>query len=69
MLLSAVAPRNAPVAPGTPRVSTIFQSTLPNFQCDSPEASDVPSSARCTEAEARAGVSPAVSRIVVEVTP
>ena len=38
-----VAPRKAPTAPGTPRRSTSFQSTLPKRQCDVPAATVVPS--------------------------
>jgi hypothetical protein len=53
--LRNVAPTNAPSAPGTPMRPTTFQSTLPKRQCDAPEASVVPISARCTEADAAAG--------------
>jgi hypothetical protein len=66
---SAVAPRNAPIAPGTPRRSTSFQSTLPKRQCEAPATSVVPTSARWTDALAAAGLTPAMSRSEVEVTP
>ena len=33
---STVAPRNAPIAPGTPNFSTIGQSMFLNRQCDNP---------------------------------
>jgi hypothetical protein len=48
--VSTVAPRKAPIAPGTPSLSTMCQSMFLNFQCASPEASVVPTSARCTAA-------------------
>ena len=64
-----VAPAKAPTAPGMPMRSTTFQSTLPNFQCEAPEASVVPISARCTVAEAAAGLVPMASSRVVDVTP
>ncbi len=66
---STVAPANAPTAPGTAIPPTTRQSTLPNRQCATPEASDVPTSDRCTDAEATTGASPAVSSSVVDVTP
>src|SRR3712207_5906129 len=55
-------PRNA-IQPSSPR------STLPNLQCETPDASVVPTSERCTAAEAAAGAIPTVSSNVVEVTP
>jgi hypothetical protein len=64
-----VAPAKAPMAPGSPIFATTFQSTLPNFQCERPDASVVPISARCTVAEAAAGLVPMASSSVVEVTP
>ncbi len=67
--LRKVAPAKAPIAPGMPMLRTTCQLTLPNRQCAAPEASVVPISARCTEAEATAGAYPAVSSRVVEVTP
>jgi hypothetical protein len=45
------------------------QSTLPNLQCETPDASVVPTSERCTAAEAAAGAIPTVSSNVVDVTP
>ena len=64
-----VAPAKAPSAPGRARVRTIRQSTLPSLWWEMPEASVVPISAKCTEAEAAAGAMPAATRSVVEVTP
>ena len=66
---SNVAPTKAPTAPGTPILATTFQSTLPNRQCASPDASVVPISAKWTVAEAAAGLVPMASSRVVEVTP
>jgi hypothetical protein len=63
------APTKAPSAPGRPIRATTFQSTLPNFQCASPDIRLVPISARCTVAEAAAGLVPMASSRVVEVTP
>ena len=53
--LRKVAPAKAPMAPGTPILRTTGQSTLPKRQCEAPEASVVPISARWTAAEAAAG--------------
>ena len=64
-----VAPAKAPTAPGMPIFATTFQSTLPKRQWESPEASVVPISARCTVAEAAAGLVPIARSRVVEVTP
>jgi hypothetical protein len=64
-----VAPAKAPTAPGTPIFATTFQSTLPNFQCATPDIRVVPISAKCTVAEAMAGLVPIASSRVVEVTP
>jgi hypothetical protein len=64
-----VAPAKAPTAPGTPSRSTIRQSTLPKRQCDAPATSVVPSSDRCTDAEAAAGDSPTASISDDDVTP
>ena len=66
---STVAPRNAPAAPGTPILATTFQSTLPNLQCATPDSSVVPISAKCTVADAAAGLVPIARSSVVEVTP
>ena len=66
---STVAPRKAPTAPGTPRRRTRRQSTLPKRQCEAPAASVVPTSARCTEALAVAGLTPATTSREVDVTP
>jgi hypothetical protein len=64
-----VAPAKAPMAPGMPILRTTFQSTLPNFQCAAPDISVVPISAKCTVADAMAGLVPIASSSVVEVTP
>jgi len=64
-----VAPAKAPIAPGTPSFQTNRQSTLPSFQWESPEATLVPISARCTDALAIAGLSPTKSNSDEEVTP
>jgi hypothetical protein len=52
-----------------PIFATTFQSTLPNRQWDRPEARVVPISARCTVADAAAGLVPIASSRVVDVTP
>ena len=64
-----MAPAKAPTAPGMPILATTFQSTLPKRQCEAPETSVVPISARWTVAEAAAGLVPMASSSVVEVTP
>ena len=69
MFDSTVAPAKAPIAPGMPIFATTRQSTLPNFQCDRPDTSVVPISARWTVADAAAGFVPMTSRRVVVVTP
>jgi hypothetical protein len=50
-------------------LATTFQSTLPNFQCATPDIRLVPISAKWTVAEAMAGLVPMASSRVVEVTP
>ena len=50
-------------------IPTVRQSTLPSFQCEKPDTSEVPTSDRCTAAEAAAGATPAASSRVVDVTP
>ena len=52
-----------------PIFATTSQSTLPNRQCETPDASVVPISARWTVAEAAAGFAPMASSRVVDVTP
>ena len=69
MLDSSVAPRNAPTKPGSARIDTVRQSTLPNLWCEAPETSEVPSSEKWTAAEAAAGATPAASSRVEDVTP
>ena len=64
-----VAPRKAPIPPGMAMRASTFLSTLPNFACEKPLTAEVPISARCTEAEARAGVSPMAMSRVDEVRP
>ena len=53
-----VAPRNAPTAPGPAILATTGQSTFRSRQCETPEARLVPSSLKCTEADAASGVRP-----------
>lgn len=60
---------NAKIPPGTAMMPTMRQSTLPNFQCDAPDTIVVPTSERCTAAEAAAGAIPAVSSSDDDVTP
>ena len=69
MLDSSVAPRKAPTKPGTARIETVRQSTLPSLWCEAPETSEVPISEKWTAAEAAAGATPAASSSVEEVTP
>ena len=69
MELRNVAPANAPIAPGSAIRPTTRQSTLPKRQCETPAASVVPISARCTEADAAAGATPANRSSVEEVSP
>lgn len=68
-LARKVAPAKAPTAPGTPILSTTGQSTLPKRQCEAPETSVVPISARWTVAEAATGLVPMARSRVVVVTP
>jgi hypothetical protein len=60
---------NAPMAPGMPRRRTVRQSMLPKRQWEKPDTAVVPSSARCTEADAAAGASPAARTSEAEVAP
>jgi len=69
MELNTTAPRNAPMPPGIAIQRTVCQLTLPNLQCDIPETNVVPTSDRCTLADAAAGAIPAVNNNVVDVTP
>jgi len=48
---------------------TFAQSTLPNRQCEVPDAAVVPTSAMCTLADANAGVMPTANNRLWEVTP
>jgi hypothetical protein len=66
---NTVAPRNAPTAPGPAILATTGQSTFRKRQCDTPDARFVPSSLKCTEAEAATGVRPANTSRVDDVTP
>ena len=50
-------------------IRTVRQSTLPKRQWETPDTKVVPSSARCTVAEAAAGADPRATSRVVEVTP
>ena len=67
--ISSTAPTKAPMTPGMPIYRIIEQPTLPNRQCESPDASVVPTSAKCTLVEASAGATPTISNKVVDVTP
>ena len=53
---NTVAPAKAPIAPGPAILVTTRQSTFFSFQCDRPEAMLVPSSEKCTDADAAAGL-------------
>jgi hypothetical protein len=64
-----VAPRKAKMPPGNAMMPTTRQSTLPKRQCAAPETSVVPTSDRCTAAEAAAGAMPAARSREEEVTP
>jgi hypothetical protein len=66
---NTTAPRKAPTAPGTASQMILDQSTFPNLQCETPDIAQVPISAMCTLAEARAGEIPTASNKVVDVTP
>ena len=66
---STTAPVKAPTAPGKVIRRTVRQSTLPKRQCETPDTAVVPSSARCTVAEATAGAVPTATSSVVEVRP
>lgn len=66
---STVAPRKAPTAPGTPSLATMDQSMFLNRQCEMPDASVVPISARCTAALAWAAATPDSTSRVEAVTP
>ena len=68
---SAVAPMKAPTKPGTARIETVRESTLPSLWCEAPETSEVPISEKWTAAEAaagsRAGATPTAISSVEEV--
>jgi hypothetical protein len=66
---STTAPRKAPRKPGKVISRTVRQSTLPNRQWETPDTAVVPSSARCTVADATAGAVPTATSSVVEVRP
>ena len=55
--------------PGMAMMLTIRQSMLPKRQCAAPDASVVPTSERCTAAEAAAGAMPVASSRDDDVTP
>ena len=67
--VSTCAPKNAAMPPGRAMNATTRQSMFPNFQWDTPEASVVPTSAKCTVAETVAGAKPTARSSVDEVTP
>jgi hypothetical protein len=56
--LNTTAPKKAPNPPGTANQQTLPQSTLPNLQWETPEASVVLTSAMCTLAEGERGREP-----------
>jgi len=64
-----VAPTNAPTAPGPAILATTGYSTFLSRQCDNPEAIFVPSSLKCTDADAATGVKPASTRRLEDVAP
>src|SRR5215207_8953450 len=64
--VTATAPRNAPMPPGTAIHTILDQSTLPKRQCEIPDTAQVPISAMCTLADASAGEIPAANNSVVE---
>jgi hypothetical protein len=66
---SATAPRNAPTKPGRLISRTQRHSTLPKRVCDAADTATVPTSARCTVADATAGAEPIASSSVVDDTP
>ena len=66
---SAVAPMKAPTKPGTARIETVRQSTLPSLWCEAPETSEVPISEKWTAADAAARATPTTISSVEEVTP
>ena len=53
---NTTAPKKAPIPPGTASQLILDQSTLPNLQCDNPDAAVVATSPRWTAVEAMAGV-------------
>src|SRR5215217_6396080 len=59
----------AAAAPGTVNQPNLLQSTLPNLQCEAPEAAVVATSERCTLAEASAGATPTANSNVAEDAP
>ena len=65
------APRNAPTAPGIAILPTTRQSTLFNRECEIPRRMLVPSSDKCTVADATAGLSRGsmVTNKVLAITP
>src|SRR5918993_4489205 len=67
--VTAIAPKNAPIPPGTAIHTILAQSTLPKRQCESPDTAHVPTSAMCTLADASAGEIPTARSSVVDVTP
>jgi hypothetical protein len=64
-----VAPAKAPTKPGTARIETVRQSTLPSLWWENPETREVPISEKWTAADAAAGATPAARSSVEDVTP
>ena len=68
-LASTLAPMAAPMAPGMARRSTSRRSMFLKRQCDTPAATPVATLARLMLADAAAGLTPALSRMLDDVGP
>jgi hypothetical protein len=60
---------NAATPPGTPILRIVGQSTLPNLMWERPEKAVVTTSAKCTIADAAAGLYARSSKMLVAETP
>ncbi len=67
--VSATAPTNAPMAPGTASMTKARQCTFPKRQCAAPDIKPVPILATWMVADAVTGLKPTPARSVAEVTP
>jgi hypothetical protein len=56
IVLRTIAPTNAARPPGTAILIIVGQSTFPNLMWEIPEKAVVPTSAKCTTADAAAGL-------------